>query len=82
MGRKAVLNEKAMQAMEALIPELAESALRQAYYQALTRSGKVLEAFNGKLVETSSEGGQRLIRNLPAPVAVTPGSKRVRIRID
>ena len=82
MGRKAVLNEKAMQAMEALIPELAESALRQAYYQALTRSGKVLEAVNGKLVETSAEGGQRLIRNLPAPVAVTPGSKRVRIRID
>ena len=82
MSRKAVLNEKTMQAMEAHIPELAGNAVKQAYYQALTTSGKVLEAVNGKLVETSAEGGQRLIRNLPAPVAVTPGSKRIRIHID
>jgi hypothetical protein len=80
MASKCVLNEKTMQAMEAHIPELAGNAVKKAYYQALTTSGKVLEAVNDKLVETSAEGGQRLIRNLPAPVAVKPGSKRVRTR--
>ena len=77
MGGKAVLNEKAMLAMEAHIPELAEAAVRQAYYQALTTHGKVLEASDGRLVETSADGGQRVIRCLVAPVAVVPGSKRV-----
>ncbi len=80
MGRKAVLSEKAMLAMEAHIPELAGNAVKQAYYQALTTSGKVLEVVDGSLVETFAEGGQRLIRDLPAPVAVVPGSKRVRAR--
>ncbi len=79
MGKKAVLNEKAMQVMEAHIPELAGNAVRQAYYRALTTSGKVLEAVNGKLVETSADGVQRVIRDLPAPVAVAPGSRRVRV---
>lgn len=77
MRGKAVLNEKAMQAMEARIPVLAECAVRKAYYQALTTHGKVLEAIDGRLVETSADGGQRVIRCLAAPVAVAPGSKRV-----
>lgn len=80
MDRKIVLNEKTMQVMEAHIPELAGNAVKQAYYRALTTSGKVLEAVNGKLVETSAEGGQRVIRSLPAPMAVEPGSKRQRTR--
>lgn len=76
MGRKTVLSEQTMQAMESHIPELAGAAVKQAYYRALTVSGKVVEAVNGNLVETSAEGGQRLIRPLSAPVGVTPGSKR------
>lgn len=78
MKRNVKLSERSMQVMEARIPELAGNAVRRAYYQALTTSGKVVEAVNGKLVETSADGGQRVIRNLPAPMAVVPGSKRVR----
>ncbi|AZP14405.1 hypothetical protein EJN92_03865 [Undibacterium parvum] len=74
------MNEQSMQAMEARIPELAGNAVRRAYYQALTTSGKVKEAVNGRLVETSADGSQRLIRTLRVPVAVVPGSKRVRVR--
>ena len=80
MGQKFVLNEKSMQVMEARIPELAGHAVHRAYYRALTTSGKVLEAVNGLLIETTSEGEYREIRKLPAPTAVVPGSKRVRTR--
>ena len=80
MGQKIVLSEKSMQIMEAHIPELAGHAVHRAYFQALTTSGKVLEAVNGFLVETSAEGEHKKIRKLPAPTAVVPGSKRVRTR--
>lgn len=79
MKNRVELSEKSMLAMESRIPELAGSAVRQAYFRALTTSGKVVEAVNGKLVETSAEGGQRVIRELSsAPVPVAAGSKRVR----
>ncbi len=80
MGQKVVLSEKSMQAMEARIPELASHAVHRAYYQALTTSGKVLEAINGILVETTAEGEHKEIRRLSSPTAVLPGSRRVRSR--
>jgi hypothetical protein len=67
------LDETAMQALEAHIPELAETAVRRAYYQALSTDGKVIEAVNGRLVETSADGQQRVIRTLKAPLPVQPG---------
>jgi hypothetical protein len=78
MRQKVLLSEKSMQAMEARIPELAGYAVNRAYYQALTTSGMVLEAVNGVLVETTSEGECKVIRPLSPPTAVVPGSKRVR----
>jgi hypothetical protein len=81
MKRNIKMTEKSMLAMEARIPELASSAVRRAYYQALTTSGSVVEAVNGQLVETSADGAQRVIRDLQKPIAVTPGTKRQRARI-
>jgi hypothetical protein len=72
------MSEESMQRMEAHIPELADSAVKRAYYQALTISGKVLEARNGQLVETTAEGQIRVIRNLAKPFAVQPGTRRLR----
>jgi hypothetical protein len=80
MGQKVVLSEKSMQVMEARIPELASHAVHRAYYQALTTSGKVLEAVNGILVETTAEGEHKEIRRLALPTPVVPGSRRVRSR--
>lgn len=81
MKSRIELSEKSMQTMESRIPELAGSAVRRAYLQALTTSGKVVEAVGGKLIETSADGEQRVIHELSsAPIAVAAGSRRVRAR--
>ena len=72
------MSEESMQRMEAQIPELAGSAVKRAYLQALTTSGKVMEARNGQLVETHAEGTVRVLRSISKPFAVTIGTKRVR----
>lgn len=74
------MTEESMQRMEARIPELAGSAVKRAYLQALTTSGKVLEARDGQLIETTAEGTVRVIRAIAKPIAVTMGAKRVRAR--
>lgn len=74
------MSEESMQRMEAQIPELAGTAVRRAYWQALTTTGKVLEAHNGQLVETTAEGSVRVMRSIAKPVAVTMGTKRTRAR--
>ena len=43
-------------------------------------SGRVIEAVNGKLVETSIDGGRRVIRNLSQPLPIAIGTKRSRTR--
>ncbi len=80
MPTTAPLSEESMQYMEAHIPELAGSAFARAYYQALTTSGKVLEARDGLLVETSAEGQIRVIRSIAKPLTVELGVKRFRAR--
>ena len=80
MKTPSQMSEEYMQSMEARIPELAGSAVKRAYLQALTTSGKVIEARNGQLIETTAEGTVRVIRSIDKPVAVTMGTKRVRAR--
>ena len=72
------MSEESMQHMEAQIPELAGSAVKRAYLQALTTTGKVVEARNGQLVETHVEGTVRVLRSIAKPFAITIGTKRVR----
>lgn len=72
------LSEQAMQSLEVQIPLLAGSAFQLAYYQALSHSGKVLEAVNGQLVETLANGEARVIRPLHSPLQVSVGMKRTR----
>lgn len=80
MKARVQLSEESMLTMESHIPELAACAVRRAYFQALTTRGKVIEAVDGKLIETSADGGLRVIGDLPAPVPVAEGSERVRGR--
>lgn len=80
MNPPTQMSEKSMQRMEARIPELAGSAVKLAYLQALTTSGKVIEARDGQLIEITAEGKVRVIRSIAKPVAVTIGTKRVRAR--
>ena len=70
MQRKAVLSEQAMQLLERNIPELAGGAFQRAYQLALSSDGKVLEAVNGQLVETSADGTQRVVKKLSLKPAI------------
>lgn len=80
MKTPSQMSEESMQRLEARIPELASSAVKRAYLQALTTSGKVIEARGGQLIETTAEGKVRVIRSIAKPVAVTIGTKRIRTR--
>jgi len=48
--------------------------------QALTTSGKVVEARNGQLIETTVTGEIRVIRDIAMPIAVSVATKRVTAR--
>ena len=69
------LTEESMKVLEAAIPELAHGAFQRAYYEALTTSGKVMRAVDGKLVETYADGTETVIRSIHSPIKVTLGTK-------
>ncbi len=73
-----LLSEKALECLEANIPKMAQAAFSQAHLNALTISGKVLQASNGKLVELSAEGSVRFIKAIEPPFQVQKGAKRTR----
>lgn len=81
MQKRITLDEQAMLAAEAHIPELATQALQRAYVRALSTSGMVLEAINGQLVESYANGQHRVVRSLPAPVPVAMGTIKRRNRV-
>jgi hypothetical protein len=72
------MSEESMRRMEAQIPELAGTAVKRAYWQALTTTGKVMEARDGQLVETTAEGSVRVVRNIAKPISINMGTKRTR----
>jgi hypothetical protein len=71
------MNEEAMNFLEAHIPELAEVAFKQAYWQALAEGSKVLKVEDGFLIEVSPDGSKKTLKKLPPQMKVTPGDKRM-----
>lgn len=69
------LTEESMSVLEAGIPKLAQGAFQRAQYQALTRSGKVVRAVNGQLLETFADGTETVLRAIHGPVKFTTGAK-------
>lgn len=69
------MTEESMKVLEAGIPKLAQGAFQRAHYQALTSSGKVMRAVNGKLVETYADGTEKVIRTIQGPVQMIAGAK-------
>ncbi len=78
MKTSVQMTEESMLRMEACIPDLASGAVKRAYLQALTTSGKVVEARNGQLIETTAEGAVRVIRKIAKLTPVQIGEKRYR----
>jgi hypothetical protein len=67
------ISEESLDFLEAHIPELADAAVTQAYWQALASGSSVIEAREGALVEVFPDGTQKMIKALPVRTAVTPG---------
>ncbi len=72
------LDEKTMSRRENRIPQLAESAVKQARANTLKAGCSVVEAIGGKLIETRPDGSSRVLKSISAPIPVTVGQKRVR----
>jgi hypothetical protein len=79
-GKKPMkkLSERTMTAQEKLIPLLAEEAAKKARAKTLASGRNVVEAVNGKLIESRPDGTHRVLKSIPAPIPVAPGQKRVR----
>jgi len=74
------LDEQSMRALEELIPSLAEEALKMARTRTLQSGRSVVEAVDGKLIESFPDGTYTILRSLAAPIPVTPGQKLIRRR--
>jgi len=69
------LTEESMCYLEEHIPELADSAFKQAYWHALASGNIVLKLEDNVIFEISSDGSKREIKRLPPQIEVTPGQK-------
>jgi hypothetical protein len=71
------IQEKAIQYLEAHIPELAGSAVTQAYWQALAAGSSVLESENGVIYEVFPDGMRNILKTIEPPTPVSIGEKRM-----
>jgi len=69
------LTEKSMRFLEEQIPELAEAAIKEAYWSALSSGSSVLERYDDDLVEIFPDGTRKFIKKLPPYIIVTKGQK-------
>jgi len=69
------LNDKALDYLESQIPELAQAAIRQAYWAALATGNSVLISDQGFLYEVFPDGSRRQGRAITPPTPVTIGTK-------
>ena len=68
-----IKNEKTMRFLEEHMPELAEAAVRLAYWRTLAFGNSVIEYKNGDLVKIHPDGTEEFIKKLPLSIPVTPG---------
>jgi hypothetical protein len=73
------LNEKTMTSRENRIPQLAEDAVKKARTKTLSSGRSVVEAVDGKLVETHPDGSRKVLKSLGTPIHVAP-EQRIRKR--
>ena len=66
-----MLTDQELDFLEQQIPILAETAMKQAYWQTLTSGNSVMIAENGFLVEVSPNGSRKVVKEIGKPVKVT-----------
>ena len=71
------IEEKELDHLEQHIPELAQAAVTQAYWQALAAGSSVLESDNGIIYEVFPDGTRKVVKTIEPPTPVTIGEKRI-----
>ena len=70
-----MIKEKELDFLEEHIPELAKSAIRQAYWNALASGKSVLESIDGVIYEIFPDGTKKVIKKLKPGMKVKVGQK-------
>jgi hypothetical protein len=65
-----MLTEDELNYLEQQIPIVAESAVKQAYWDTLASGEKVMIAENGQLIEVSPDGTRTVYKEIDKPVKV------------
>jgi hypothetical protein len=69
------MTEESMRFLEEHIPDLADAAVKQAYWQALATGSSVLVCENGVLVEMFPDGTRKVLKQLEPQTAVKLGQR-------
>ena len=72
------MNEKTIDYLEQAIPELAQAATRQAYWQALAAGSSVLVSENGVIKEMFPDGTSRVVEKTAPWVKVQKGKTTIK----
>lgn len=67
------INEREIDYLEKYIPDLAEAAIKQAYWQALASGSSVLVSENGELREVFPDGTSKIVKQNSPFVKVQKG---------
>ncbi len=71
------ISEESIRFLEEHIPELAQSAATQAYWQTLASGNSVLQSENGVIYEVFPDGTRTIVKKITPPTPVKVGEKRV-----
>jgi hypothetical protein len=69
------MTEESMRFLEEHIPDLADAALKQAYWQALATGSSVLVSEEGELVEIFPDGTRKVLKQLEPQTDVILGQR-------
>ena len=69
------MTEESMRFLEEHIPDLADAAVKQAYWQALATGSTVLVSEEGALVEIFPDGTRKVLKQLEPQTAVKLGQR-------
>ena len=61
------MQDRVIDYLEEHIPELAESAVTQAYWQSLAAGNSVLESENGIIYERFPDGSSKMVKTIEPP---------------
>ena len=69
------MTEESMRFLEEHIPDLADAAVKQAYWQALATGSSVLVSEEGALVEIFPDGTRKVLKQLEPQTSCTVGQR-------